>query len=172
MVYQFKEGGKFLRKNVNPQQVGEALHSIQRDAGKLESREVLERARDAESPLHPCFTWDDGIAAEAYRLDQARSLVKSIVKVKHEGEAPVQAYYNVVVKRAGDEGETRERYYQSSDVIVKNRDEFDSARDILMKEFVRAKRSLDELELIAPRRERPKIRRAKEHTDAAHAALA
>lgn len=36
--------------------------------GRLTPAEVLEEARNPESPLHDQFTWDDTEAAEKYRL--------------------------------------------------------------------------------------------------------
>jgi hypothetical protein len=41
---------------------------------------VVDAARNRKSPLHPHFEWDDTAAAEAYRLDQARNLIR-IVRV-------------------------------------------------------------------------------------------
>lgn len=37
---------------------------------------VLERARDPSSALHPYFEWDDGEAAEKFRLMQASVLIR------------------------------------------------------------------------------------------------
>lgn len=39
---------------------------------------VVEAARDPRSPLHSQFEWDDGAAGEAYRLQQARALIKRV----------------------------------------------------------------------------------------------
>lgn len=173
MVYKFRQNGAiFLKSNVDAQAVGEELAAIRKGQGKLESREVLERAKDSYSPLHPCFTWDDGIAADAYRLSQARSLIKSIVKVQFEGDEPTQVYYNVVVRNTNDDGEeVKEQYYQDVVVFADNPREYEAAHKVLIKELESAKRSLDGLESIAPPRERKKIQKAKRHTEAAHAAL-
>lgn len=40
--------------------------------------DVLADARDEESPLHPYFEWDDGVAAEQYRWQQAYGLVRRV----------------------------------------------------------------------------------------------
>jgi len=44
--------------------------------GSLEAALVLDAARPPESVLHGEFTWDDTEAAEAYRLDQARGIIR------------------------------------------------------------------------------------------------
>jgi hypothetical protein len=43
-----------------------------RNGGELTAAETLEAARDPNSPIHSCFQWDDSLAAEQYRLEQAR----------------------------------------------------------------------------------------------------
>lgn len=42
---------------------------------------VVEFARKSSSPLHSCFTWDDGVAADQYRLWQARQLIRVSVQI-------------------------------------------------------------------------------------------
>ena len=58
---------------------------------------VIEEARKRGSPLHGFFEWDDSRAAQEYRLDQARHLVRSItVTVEGNGEPiAVRAFVHV-----------------------------------------------------------------------------
>lgn len=44
----------------------------------LTPQTVVEAARDPRSSLHSQFEWDDGVAGEAYRLQQARALIKRV----------------------------------------------------------------------------------------------
>jgi hypothetical protein len=47
--------------------------------GRLSPQDVLEDARDPSSPLHAAFpadAWDDAVAAERYRLDIARRIIR------------------------------------------------------------------------------------------------
>ena len=53
-------------------------HIAARHDGCLRPEDVVEDARDAASPLHACFTWDITKAAQAYWLDQARTLIRSV----------------------------------------------------------------------------------------------
>lgn len=46
--------------------------------GRLSAMELVEDARDPGSPLHPLFTWDDERAAQEYRLEQARTVIRSV----------------------------------------------------------------------------------------------
>lgn len=65
---------------------------------------VVDEARPEDAPLHPVFTWDDSVAAEAYRREEARNMIRSVefvdttdretraipmfCSVTEEGEAP------------------------------------------------------------------------------------
>ena len=55
-------------------------------SGQITPQEVLEKARDVNSELHKCFEWDDSIAAEKYRLQQARSIIINLVYVQKKAE--------------------------------------------------------------------------------------
>lgn len=58
-----------------------ALLAIQqRNADKLlVPSEVVDEARDPASPIHECFTWDDSVAAEKWRIEEAGVLIRSVV---------------------------------------------------------------------------------------------
>ncbi len=56
-----------------------ALEQMVEQQGELlNPRAVVEAARDPDSALHPYFTWDDGVAAEQWRLFEAGVLVRRI----------------------------------------------------------------------------------------------
>lgn len=57
--------------------VRRALQALERSC-RLTPGEVVTAARDPESPLHDMFEWDDGKAAESWRLEQARGLIRSV----------------------------------------------------------------------------------------------
>lgn len=61
---------------------------------KVTPEEVLEQARDDEnSELHKCFEWDDSVAAEKYRLSQARQVIQFLViKPEKKGEPQVRVF--------------------------------------------------------------------------------
>jgi len=46
--------------------------------GRVTAAAVVEAARDPESPLHGCFDWDIGRAAEAHWINTARHLIASV----------------------------------------------------------------------------------------------
>ena len=95
----------------------EALKEIaKRDGGLLRPRAVVDAARDVESPLHGCFEWDDKVAGEKYRLEQAQRLIRSFTVVhEREGkkcESPM--FIGLSVDRTGSSGDNP--YRLASDV--------------------------------------------------------
>jgi hypothetical protein len=82
MKYSFKEGEVLTIKakdKADPQKIGKALETITANAGgRLMPADVVRAARDHKNVLHKHFEWDNELAAEQHRLDQARSLIRSI----------------------------------------------------------------------------------------------
>lgn len=58
---------------------GPILVEIAGQKGELHPADVVEKARDKSNPLHREFIWDDSKAAEAFRLDQARRIIRGII---------------------------------------------------------------------------------------------
>ena len=41
--------------------------------------QIVEKARNSETELHKCFTWDNTVAADKWRLHEARHIVSCLV---------------------------------------------------------------------------------------------
>jgi len=54
------------------------LIELRNREGYLTPQVIVDDARPADSQLHDRFEWDDAVAAEQYRLSQARELVRSV----------------------------------------------------------------------------------------------
>ncbi|KPL67406.1 hypothetical protein SZ64_04375 [Erythrobacter sp. SG61-1L] len=95
MIYQWKSGARI---GIDAQIAGEELERIRiRNNGRLESEMVIEAARDEQNPLHSEFQWNDAAAANAYRIEQARYLIRSIeAVVDHNESKPIRAFVSVV----------------------------------------------------------------------------
>lgn len=70
--------------NKDAREIGPVLHELSLQGG-VTSRDVVDAARSAQSPLHKYFEWDDRVAADLYRVDRARNMLSSI-KVRYEEE--------------------------------------------------------------------------------------
>jgi hypothetical protein len=85
--------------DADPQVIGEALEKIAKaNQGHLKAEAVLEAAKNRRHVLHRHFEWDDAKAANAFRLDQARMIVRSVAIEGEEESEPVQAFHSVTDK--------------------------------------------------------------------------
>lgn len=92
MVYQFKPGS---RLSADPQTAGQMCESLAASGG-LTAKRLLDANREATAPLHDEFEWNDALAAENYREQQAGHIIRSLVVVReNEHASPVRAFINV-----------------------------------------------------------------------------
>jgi hypothetical protein len=75
-----------------------ALHK-----GIVRPIDVVEYARNEKTALHGCFDWDDGSAADKYRLYQARQILRVTVTVLPRSEKKYRAFVSLSPDR-GEKG--------------------------------------------------------------------
>ena len=92
-----------------------SLKEIEQRRGVLKPQFVVQEAEDPSHPLHSEFDWDDAVAAEKHRLQQARQLI-SKVRIQFK-ENEIDAFYSVRVELANGQ---QDRAYVSHSVILKN----------------------------------------------------
>ena len=90
--YEFSDGARFQPgASDNAGEVGAHLdHLRQHYKGELTPKDVVDDARNPNSPLHSFFDWNDTSAAEQHRLHQARGLIRSVVAIFVDDEKPAQ----------------------------------------------------------------------------------
>lgn len=106
----------------------EALKKIAaRDGGLLRPQAVVDAARSVRSPLHKCFTWDDGEAARLYRLEQAQHLIRRFHVTTDVGGRPCKApvFISLSVDRVAATGENP---YRVADAVVSKRNLLEVAK--------------------------------------------
>ena len=98
--------------------IREALEKLASD-GLLRPADVVEAARDINSPLHHHFCWDDHEAAQAWRESQARTLIRSIrIEIPTAGPAvEVRAYVSLPADRETGAGYRRMEDVMSSEFM-------------------------------------------------------
>lgn len=90
MIYQWKQGARI---RANAQAAGEMCQELERN-GQLSAKNLLDANRPEDAPLHSEFEWDDGIAAESWREQQARNIINSLI-VKTDSTEPVRAFFKI-----------------------------------------------------------------------------
>lgn len=73
----WEPGFSKLYKDKDPQVIAEEIYSISDEPTK---EQIVDKARDVNSELHDLFEWNDTVAAEKYRGEQAKRLL-SVLKV-------------------------------------------------------------------------------------------
>lgn len=84
----WKAGAQFP---VEAKVAADTIKQLQKSLGKdsVTAKELLDASRDENAPLHCCFEWDDTVAAELYRTEQARRIIGSIeVEIVKANDAP------------------------------------------------------------------------------------
>ena len=74
MVYKWKTG----YHKVDAETAGKELNRIKKKRG-LTAKAVVDESRDPKARLHKEFEWNDNIAAERFREQQARILIGDLI---------------------------------------------------------------------------------------------
>lgn len=115
-VYKFKI--QSLYKGIDANDVMEELNAISEDG--ITPQEVVEAARSEDSCMHSIFEWDDSIAGQKYREQQASQMLR-MIEIVHldENEKPQHEPF-----RQFQVNSTRTHTYVPTKMIVQNMDEY------------------------------------------------
>lgn len=92
MIYQWKAAA---RCKADPQKAGEICEQLSATGGLTAAR-LVEVSRPEDAPLHDEFEWDDAKAANAYREDQARYIIRCLCVAPETTEKePVRAFFKL-----------------------------------------------------------------------------
>ena len=100
----------------------ELARLTKRGKGVLAPSAVVEAARNPESPLHAEFEWSDSVAAEKYRLNQARVLIRSVRVEIHRNDIEIAApaYVQAPDKESGhDQGYRRTQQVADNEAMAR-----------------------------------------------------
>lgn len=94
----------------------EEILEICEDIDSAKAEDILEKARDENTELHKCFTWDDSVAAERWRREEAGLVTRQLVRVEVEvpkDRPEVRLFYSTDNKSG----------YKPTQIIVQKADE-------------------------------------------------
>lgn len=120
----WKPGFESLHK-ADAQLVAEEIVSIGENATPAQ---ILGKARDPETELHKCFEWRDDVAAEKYRLQQARQVVCHLVirETIREDRPPIR--FMLQAKNGAG--------YEPTKIIYKDPDKYQALLDGVLRQLV------------------------------------
>lgn len=98
------------------QRVADEIYSIGETATP---KQIVALAKNEQTELHKCFEWNDSIAAEHYRIQQARDVVRHLVIKRPEENKEKPQNLRLFFKPVGSEG------YRPTELIMKNENEYE-----------------------------------------------
>lgn len=123
----------------NAEKIYSEIQSIGEEAT---AKQILDYARNENTELHKCFEWDDSIAAERWRLQQARLIVCNLVYQESEKHEPTR----IRVMQS-----TENNTYKPVRLILQNKTEYEQLLNRALAElhaFKERYKNLSELEEI------------------------
>lgn len=105
------------KDKADPQKIGKALEEIsEKVGGHLTPRAVVDAARDRKNALHVHFEWDDKLAAESYRITQARDIIQAIHIVSDSVPSGYARAFLSISDKSGTSYRTLEEVMSSADL--------------------------------------------------------
>lgn len=143
MKYVFREGRK--PKGVKADAAAAELERIYATHRELKPSVIVDESRPKEAPLHPAFEWRDKVAAEEYRLWQARQIVRCVHVIEDGEKKAAPVFVHVRLEKDEDEPAKREGAYHPVSVVVQNVDLFERALSELEQRMRAAMASVEAL---------------------------
>lgn len=129
--------------NVDPQLVGEELEIIERN-GELTHLHVLEYAkRHKDSELYKCFEWDDSVAGEMYRREQASRVVSHIAYTVVDENTEEKSYKQKVYVSL--QNENKQRVFKHISKVLQDDDDYEQLLQKCRDQLSRVKKDYERL---------------------------
>ena len=135
MVYAFKTGS-FIKADA--QAAGEMCEKLAAE-GRLTAKNLVDENRPEEAPLHNEFEWDNDLAADKWREQQARHIIGSLI-VKAEQREPVRAFFNIT---------RNEPNYNHIETILESTDNTEKLLKTALNELIAFKKKYEMLEQLS-----------------------
>lgn len=113
-IIKWKIDGKY---HADPTKCKDEIESIGSD---VKPQQIVDYAKNPDTELHKCFTWDNNLAAEKWRLQEARQIVCSLVIVESGTEDKEDVKFRVFHKTNNEDG------YKPIQFILKDKGEYEA----------------------------------------------
>lgn len=93
-AYEWKCG---FKANVKAEDAGKVFEELEATEEGLTAKSLVKASRSKDAPLHKAFEWDNKIAGEKWREQQARVLINHLVIRREDVEEvePVRAFVTI-----------------------------------------------------------------------------
>lgn len=116
-AYKWREG--MPSPKVSADVFGSVKDRIEGERGAVLPEDIVNAARNPRSPIHGALEWEDAVAAEHHRLQQARTLLNGLQVVRVSIERSPEVTTKAMFRVRPDNGKAG---YVSSDRIIADRE--------------------------------------------------
>ena len=85
-AYKYSYGGMDKLFKNSAEIAGEVCQKLSESKTGLTAKSLVDASRDENAPLHNEFEWNDNIAAEKYREEQAASIIRHLIIIRTDTE--------------------------------------------------------------------------------------
>lgn len=142
MKQYFWRNGFHFPKGLTAEQAVAELDRIRAAEKELTARAIVDHSTPEDAVLHGCFEWDNDVAAEKYRLQQANMIPRSI-EVRYIEPEQTAIAYTLAKPEDGP------RQYYPTEYLISKPDLFADGIKRLRGEMAAAIRSVQQLEQLA-----------------------
>jgi hypothetical protein len=108
-----------IKFKADAQKCADEIMEICEELESATPQQILEKARDSNTELHKCFTWDDTEAAEKWRISEARAIVRNLKIIEQKSDKQSEpTTIRVFYKTDNESG------YKPTKLILKKPDEY------------------------------------------------
>lgn len=90
--YLATEGSRL--KDADARILGPVFESLM-ETGPIRPQDIVDAARPKHSLIHNYFTWDNAVAAEHWRCEEARYYLRHIEVIRAEAKEPIRLFHRV-----------------------------------------------------------------------------
>lgn len=138
-AYEWKTG---FRVNVDAEVAGRVFEELENSETGLTASALVEVSRSKKAPLHKAFEWNDAIAGEKWREQQARVLINHLVIRREDTPEvePVRAFVTI---------STESKNYENIHSVLRDPVKSNSFFEMGMKMLTDFKRRYSDYEVFA-----------------------
>lgn len=136
MVYQWKKAS-YIKADANA--AGKMCEQLEQTVG-LTAKNLLDANRPVDAPLHNEFEWNDGVAAEKFREQQARHIINCLcIQPEETQQEPIRAFFTI-----------GQPTYESLHVIMKSEEKHNNLLELALRELAAFQTKYATLSQLAP----------------------
>lgn len=110
----------FRSSGADAEKVYQEIEIIRRRDGGIKPEAVLKQAKRKTSSMNKMFEWDDSKAAESYRVEQARGILRSISVVYSKAPKVKTRVFHTTTAATATEDDKPRKIYQSTEELLKD----------------------------------------------------